>query len=227
MRRTLCAAALALGVLWINLAAAETDVSKVWNTSESAYAYASDFTDVWSPIEITLFANTVFDESNRYQYTDVGIVRQGWGAVNRTGEGYIYFYRTMSCRIYDRGVLKVSEAGADLAATTLDPTSPDCSTSGYRIDCDASGECAFNWEYGYGASRIVQGHWAQPELTRSATSTVQEVNYFPLRRSNQVCKMFEGRGFSGFFSFGGTTWDQRGDSSIYRTHCQATQQANP
>ena len=226
MRRTLCAAALALGVLWINLAAAETVVAKIWTTGEEVYALAYEFNETFSPVESRLVANTVFDESNRYQYTNVVMLRQAWGAVNNTGAGYIYFYRTMSCRIYDKTVLKVSEGGADLVPTTLDPNSPDCSTYGYRVDCDDQWNCTYNPDYGYTAARVVQGYWAKPQLTRSATSTVQEVNYFPLRRSNQVCKTFEGRGSSGTFTLG-VNWNDLQESGIYRTHCQATQQQNP
>jgi hypothetical protein len=228
MRKTILAAVVASVALWMDVAAAPPDVSKLWNTSEQASGIAREWTDMWSPRTIELNAFTVFDESNRYQYTNVQLTRQSWGAVNNTGEGYIYWIRTLSCQIYDRGVLKVSKAGAELAATTLDPTSPDCSNSGYRIDCDADWNCVYDWNYRFNGSRVVQGRWLRPLSTESATSTVHgEYNYFYPQRVNRVCKTFVGQNLSGTLSMEQFTYDQNAEGVIYQTHCEMTQQASP
>ena len=222
MRRMFITAAVALGVLWINVAAAESPVSKVWTTGDSTYVLGYEFNDVWSPMETRLTVYTVVDESNRFQYTQVDLNRTGIGA----GPNYSYSNKIMLCKIYDRGALKVSEAGADLVATTLDPTSPDCESYGYRVDCDEFWNCTYaNSPFSH--AWVVEMHLVRPAVTRSATSSVQEVNYSPFRRTHQVCKTFEGQGLSGYFSAGAFFFEDLAESTISRTICQATQQESP
>jgi hypothetical protein len=228
MRKTAIAAVvIAFAALWMDVAAAaEPDVNKVWNTSAEAYARADPTDASWNPLMYVLDGYAVFDESNRYQYTQVTMYEQGFGAANGMGPGFHYFERSLFCKFYDRTVLQVSEAGADLVAT-MDPASPDCLAYGMAIDCDEAGNCNFNENYVYTEPRVVQGHWAQPQLTWSATSTVHEAGYLPVRRNNSVCKSSEGRMLSGTFTLGGSWYDVQQESFIKRSQCQATQQQNP
>lgn len=220
MRRLLFAAAVAVVMSATNVMAAAMDVSKIWNTSDQASMVIDEYNDVWSPAHAELVATAVFDDSNRYQGTDITITRMAWSAYNPDGS-YVFFYRTMTCRILDR-VLRVSQGGAALVATTLDPASPDCSNYGYRVDCDQEGNCAFNDNYGFSGPRIVQGSWGPPAKSSFATSNVhsESTTALNLPRMNQVCKTFEGKGMSGSFSIGSLLWYSVG--SALQTQCQTT-----
>lgn len=228
MKRTSLLGLALLIALGVDVASAQQYVSKTWSTGE----YVNGTIEEWSTGQALrgygLTATEVYDESNKYQYTEVMFHRYGRSMPDTWP--FTVYDRTLTCYVHDATFLKVSDAVAEIPSMVLDPAAPGCTTSGWRLECDESWICTLDENRGFSHPATVAGNWAKPAYTDVATSQVHSAfaTQSDSSRSYRTCRSNTASEFFGggltidgvFRNFGGGPgFGSFGD--IYQNRCQS------
>lgn len=227
MKRTFLLGSALLMALGVNVASAQQDVSKTWSTGEFVNGTIEEWSTGQAPRGYGLSATEVYDASNKYQYTEVMFHR--WGRSMPDTWPFTVYDRTLTCYVQDPTFLKVSDAMAEIPSVVLDPAAPQCTTSGWRLECDESWNCTYDENRGFSHPATVAGKWAKPAYTDMATSQVHTAlaTQNDSQRTNMTCRSNSASQFGGggltidgvFTNFGGGPgFDSYGD--IYQNRCQ-------
>ena len=124
------------------------------------------------------------DTNGTFQFT--GIYIDYWFSRFHDDGRYVEWWRTMFCET-GPDVIKAHTNHPTLHAL-LDPNSPECETSGWRVDCDPAGNCN-SAPRGFENPIEVTGEWIQPINTWKAVMNQTNTSYDPWSETSYGSKV--------------------------------------